>query len=42
MRVVVELKRVIIKEVVLNKLFKHTRLQNTFNSHMLAIVNKSR
>ena len=40
MRVVVELKRIAIKEVVLNKLFKHTRLQNTFGIHMLAIVNK--
>ena len=40
MRVVVELKRTAIKEVVLNKLFKHTRLQNTFGTYMLAIVNK--
>ncbi|MBM76015.1 MAG: DNA gyrase subunit A [Proteobacteria bacterium] len=39
MRVVVELKRDAIKEVVLNKLFKHTPLQSTFGIHLLAIVN---
>jgi DNA gyrase subunit A len=38
MRVVVELKRGVVKEVVLNHLFKHTALQNTFGVNMLAIV----
>ena len=38
MRIVVELKNVV-KEVVLNKLYKHTALQNTFGIHFLAIVN---
>jgi DNA gyrase subunit A len=39
MRIVVELKRDVVKEVVLNKLYKHTALQNTFGIHFLAIVN---
>ena len=39
MRIVVELKKDVVKEVVLNKLYKHTALQNTFGIHFLAIVN---
>ena len=39
MRIVVELKRDSVKEVLLNLLFKHTALQNTFGVNMLAIVN---
>ncbi len=39
MRVVVELKRDTVREVVLNHLFKHTALQNTFGVILLAIVN---
>ena len=39
MRIVVELKKDVVKEVVLNKLYKHTALQNTFGIHLLAIVN---
>ena len=35
----VELKKDVVKEVVLNKLYKHTALQNTFGIHFLAIVN---
>lgn len=39
MRVVVELRRDVVKEVVLNHLYKSTSLQNTFGMNMLAIVN---
>lgn len=39
MRIVIELKREAVKEVILNQLFKHTSLQNTFGVHLLAIVN---
>ncbi|MEL6341753.1 MAG: DNA gyrase subunit A [Myxococcota bacterium] len=39
MRIVVELKRDAVREVVLNHLFKHTALQNTFGVILLAIVN---
>ncbi len=39
MRVVVELKRDAIGEIVINKLYKHTALQSTFGVIMLAIVN---
>jgi DNA gyrase subunit A len=39
MRIVIELKRESVKEVILNQLFKHTSLQNTFGVHLLAIVN---
>jgi DNA gyrase subunit A len=39
MRVVVELKREAVREVVLNHLFKHTALQNTYGVILLAIVN---
>lgn len=39
MRIVIELKRDAIPEVVLNNLFKHTQLQVTFGAIMLALVN---
>jgi len=39
MRVVIELKKGIIPLVVLNQLYKHTQLQNTFGVIMLALVN---
>ena len=38
MRVVIELKRDAVKEIVLNHLFKHTALQSTFGVNLLAIV----
>ena len=38
MRIVIELKRDAVKEVVLNHLFKHTALQSTFGVILLAIV----
>ena len=37
MRVVVELRRDVVKEVVLNHLYKSTSLQNTFGINMLAL-----
>jgi DNA gyrase subunit A len=40
MRVVVELKRDAVAEVVLNNLYKHTALQSTFGVILLAIVNQ--
>lgn len=39
MRVVIELRRDVNPNVVLNNLFKHTALQSTFGINMLAIVN---
>jgi DNA gyrase subunit A len=39
MRVVVELKRGEVAEVVLNQLYKHTSMQETFGAIMLALVN---
>ena len=39
MRVVVELRRDVNSNIVLNKLFKHTQLQDTFGVNMLALVN---
>ena len=39
MRVVIELKKGEIPLVVLNKLYKHTQMQNTFGVIMLALVN---
>lgn len=39
MRIVIELKRDSVREVVLNHLYKHTALQNTFGIILLAIVN---
>ena len=38
MRVVIELKRDVIPQVVLNQLYKHTQLQDTFGVNMLALV----
>ena len=38
-RLVVELKKGVIPEVVLNNLYKYTSLQNTFGVNMLALVN---
>ena len=38
MRVVIELKRNEVAEVVLNNLFKHTQLQDTFGMNMVALV----
>jgi len=38
-RIVIELKRGIIPEVVLNSLYKHTQLQETFGIILLALVN---
>ncbi|HMV67111.1 MAG TPA: DNA gyrase subunit A [Myxococcota bacterium] len=40
MRVVVELKRDAVGEVILNQLYKHTALQSTFGVILLAIVNQ--
>jgi DNA gyrase subunit A len=40
MRVVVELKRDALYEVVLNNLYKHTQLQTTFGVILLAVVNQ--
>lgn len=40
MRVVIELKKDAFEEVVLNHLYKHTPLQNTFGVILLAIVNQ--
>ncbi len=40
MRVVVELKRDGVQEVILNQLYKHTQLQTTFGIIMLVIVNQ--
>ncbi len=39
MRVVIELRRDAIPEVVLNQLYKHTQMQATFGAIMLALVN---
>lgn len=39
MRLVIELKRGEIPEVVLNNLFKHTQLQETFGMNLVALVN---
>ena len=39
MRIVIELKKGIVPEVVLNQLFKLTQLQTTFGANLLAIVN---
>ena len=40
MRVVIELKRGEVGEVILNNLYKHTQLQQTFGIIMLAIINQ--
>ncbi|MFP4369026.1 MAG: DNA gyrase subunit A, partial [Candidatus Kapaibacterium sp.] len=39
MRILIELKRDAIPEVVLNNLYKHTQMQVTFGANMLALVN---
>ena len=39
MRVVLDLKRDAIAEVVLNQLYKHTQMQTTFGVNLLALVN---
>ncbi|NNF07045.1 MAG: DNA gyrase subunit A [Candidatus Eisenbacteria bacterium] len=39
MRVVVELKRDAVSQVVLNRLYKHTAMQTTFGVNLLALVN---
>ena len=39
MRIVIELRKDVNANVVLNKLFKHTQLQDTFGVIMLALVN---
>ena len=38
MRIVIELKRDVISQVILNQLYKHTQLQDTFGVNMLALV----
>ena len=38
MRIVIELKRDAVAKVILNQLFKHTQMQTTFGSNMLALV----
>ena len=38
MRVVIELKRNELPEVILNQLYKHTQLQDTFGMNMVALV----
>jgi len=38
MRIVIELKRDVIPQVVLNHLYKHTQMQDTFGANMLALV----
>ncbi len=40
MRVVVELKQDAYSEVVLNQLYKHTQLENTFGANMIALVDR--
>ncbi len=39
MRIVIELKKDAYPEIVLNQLYKHTQLQDTFSIHNLALVN---
>ena len=39
MRIVIELRRDVNAKVILNKLYKHTQLQDTFGVNMLALVN---
>jgi DNA gyrase subunit A len=38
MRIVIELKRDSVPEIVLNRLYKHTQMQSTFGANMLALV----
>jgi DNA gyrase subunit A len=39
MRIVIKLKKEANKDIILNQLFKHTRMQTTFGINMLALVN---
>ena len=39
MRIVIELKRDAVPEIVLNRLYKHTQMQSTFGTIMLALIN---
>ncbi|MFV2005976.1 MAG: DNA gyrase subunit A [Longimicrobiales bacterium] len=39
MRIVIELKRDVMPEIVLNRLYKHTQMQSTFGTILLALVN---
>src|SRR5450432_444692 len=39
MRIVIELKRAVEAQIVLNKLFKHTQMQESFSMILLAVVN---
>ena len=39
MRIVIELKREAVPEIVLNRLYKHTQMQSTFGTILLALVN---
>ncbi len=39
MRIVIELKRDVASQVILNQLFKHTQMQQTFGANLLALVN---
>ncbi len=39
MRIVIELKRDAVPEIVLNRLYKHTQMQSTFGTILLALVN---
>ena len=40
MRIVVELKRDAVGDVILNQLYKHTQLESTFAANMIALVNR--
>ena len=42
MRIVIELKRDAVPEIVLNRLYKHTQMQSTFGTILLALVDGSR
>ena len=39
LRIVIELKRDAVPEIVLNRLYKHTQMQSTFGTILLALVN---
>ena len=39
LRIVVELKRDVVGDVILNQLYKHTQLESTFGANMVALVN---
>ncbi|GIQ66983.1 hypothetical protein PACILC2_55510 [Paenibacillus cisolokensis] len=40
MRIVIELRRDVNPNVILNNLYKHTQMQSTFGINMLALVNR--